>query len=39
MPGNNVAVFAINGETGELKRNGEPVEVTMPSCIRWLPAQ
>lgn len=39
MPGNNVAVFAINDETGELKSNGEPVEIKMPSCIRRLPAR
>ncbi len=39
MPGNNVAVFAINDETGSLKARGEPVEITMPSCIRWLSAR
>ena len=39
MPGNNVAVFAINDDSGELKPNGEPVEIKMPSCIRWLPTR
>jgi len=38
MPGNNVAVFSIDGETGHLKPVGKPVEVTKPSCLRWLPA-
>lgn len=37
MPGNNVAVFRINPETGALKSAGEPVSVTSPSCIRVLP--
>jgi 6-phosphogluconolactonase len=36
MPGNNVAVFAIDSETGALNANGEPVSIPMPSCIRWL---
>lgn len=36
MPGNNVVVFGIDGSTGALKANGEPVEMPMPSCIRWL---
>ncbi len=39
MPGNNVAVFGINSETGELKAHGEPVEIAMPSCLRWLPTR
>ncbi|MFO0875777.1 MAG: lactonase family protein [Gemmataceae bacterium] len=34
MPGNNVAVFSIDPETGALKSAGEPVKVTSPSCIR-----
>lgn len=36
MPGNNVVVFKINSETGELTATGEPVSVPMASCIRWL---
>ncbi len=38
MPGNNVVVFKIDAETGELSPNGEPVSVPMASCIRWLPS-
>lgn len=34
MPGNNVVVFRINPETGELKAVGEPASLPMPSCIR-----
>lgn len=37
MPGNNVAVFAIDRETGALSAAGDPVEVASPSCIRLLP--
>ena len=37
MPGNNVAVFRIDGQTGGLKSVGEPVVQTSPSCIRLLP--
>lgn len=37
MPGNNLAVFRIDGETGKLTPNGAPLEITMPSCIRILP--
>ncbi|MEJ7596045.1 MAG: lactonase family protein [Planctomycetaceae bacterium] len=36
MPGNNVAVFRINADTGILASAGEPVEITGPSCIRIL---
>ena len=36
MPGNNVIVFKINSETGELTATGEPVTVPMASCICWL---
>lgn len=36
MPGNNVVVFGIDTASGALKANGEPVEMPMPSCIRWL---
>ena len=34
MPGNNVAVFRINADTGMLASAGEPVELPGPSCIR-----
>jgi 6-phosphogluconolactonase len=37
MPGNNLAVFRIDGETGNLTPVGPPLEITMPSCIRLLP--
>jgi 6-phosphogluconolactonase len=37
MPGNNVAVFRIDAESGGLKSVGRPVSVTNPSCIRLLP--
>jgi 6-phosphogluconolactonase len=37
MPGNNVAVFAINSNTGRLTAAGDPISLPMPSCIRWLP--
>jgi 6-phosphogluconolactonase len=36
MPGNSVIVFGINSDTGELTATGEPVSMSMPSCIRWL---
>ena len=36
MPGNNVAVFRIDRESGKLSVHGDPVEITMPSCIRWV---
>lgn len=36
MPGNNVVVFKIDSDTGELTATGEPVNVPMASCIRWL---
>jgi 6-phosphogluconolactonase len=36
MPGNNVAVFRINPETGGLESVGEPIEMTSPSCIMIL---
>jgi 6-phosphogluconolactonase len=36
MPGNNVAVFAIDTRTGALAANGDPVSIPTPSCIRWL---
>ncbi|MBC8115840.1 MAG: beta-propeller fold lactonase family protein, partial [Candidatus Saccharimonas sp.] len=37
MPGNNVAVFRIDGTTGGLKSVGDPVGQLSPSCIRLLP--
>lgn len=37
MAGHNVSVFGINGDTGQLKASGDPIEMPSPSCIRWLP--
>jgi 6-phosphogluconolactonase len=37
MPGNNVAVFHIDRETGRLNAAGEVVELHSPSCIKLLP--
>ncbi len=37
LPGNNVAVFQIDGTTGGLKSAGDPVIQLSPSCIRLLP--
>lgn len=34
MPGNNVAVFKIDQETGALKSAGKPISIPSPSCIR-----
>ncbi len=36
MPGNSVVVFQIDPQSGKIKPSGEPVEMPMPSCIRWL---
>ncbi|MBC7967558.1 MAG: lactonase family protein [Fuerstia sp.] len=36
MPGNNVAVFRINTDSGLLTSAGQPVEIPGPSCIRIL---
>jgi len=36
MPGNNVAVFRIDPETGRLSPVGPPVSMPSPSCIRLL---
>jgi 6-phosphogluconolactonase len=36
MPGNNVVVFQIDAASGSITPNGEPVEVPMASCIRWM---
>jgi len=37
MPGNNVIVFRIDADTGRISAPGDPISITMPSCIRWLP--
>ena len=37
LPGNNVAVFRINVETGALTSVGKPIEMPSPSCIMVLP--
>lgn len=37
MPGDNLAVFRINRETGRLALVGEPVTVKMPSCVAIVP--
>ncbi len=37
MPGNSLAVFRIDAQTGGLKSAGDPVAVPSPSCIRLLP--
>ena len=36
MPGNNVVVFQIDTGSGVITPKGEPVEVPMASCIRWM---
>lgn len=36
MPGNNVSVFQIDPASGVIKAHGDPVEVPMASCIRWM---
>lgn len=36
MPGNNVVVFQIDAASGAITPKGEPVEVPMASCIRWM---
>lgn len=36
MPGNNLVVFEIHPQTGQLKATGEPISIPMPSCLRWL---
>ncbi|MBP88864.1 MAG: 6-phosphogluconolactonase [Planctomycetaceae bacterium] len=36
MPSNNVAVFRIDRETGNLKAAGEPIAIPKPSCIMLL---
>ena len=37
MPGNNVAVFRIDRETGRLTSVGKPTEITSPACIAIVP--
>lgn len=36
MPGNSVVVFGIDATNGKITANGTPVEMPMPSCIRWV---
>jgi 6-phosphogluconolactonase len=36
MPGGNVVVFQIDAKSGSVLPKGEPVEVPMASCIRWM---
>ena len=37
LPGNNVAVFRIDPQTGGLKPAGKPVSMPSPSCIMVVP--
>jgi 6-phosphogluconolactonase len=36
MPGNSVVVFRIDAANGRITATGTPVEMPMPSCIRWI---
>lgn len=36
MPGNSVVVFRIDATSGKISATGAPVEMPMPSCIRWV---
>lgn len=36
MPGDNVVVFHIDRASGAIIAKGDPIEVPMASCIRWL---
>jgi len=36
MPGNSVVVFQIDTASGKLTPHGTPIEMPMPSCIRWV---
>jgi 6-phosphogluconolactonase len=36
MPGGNVVVFEIDPASGAITAKGDPVEVPMASCIRWM---
>jgi 6-phosphogluconolactonase len=37
MAGSKVVVFQIDSKTGQIKAQGDPIEMPSPSCIRWLP--
>lgn len=37
MAGSNVVVFQIDAKTGQIKAQGDPLEMPSPSCVRWLP--
>lgn len=36
MPGNNIVVFKVDAASGAILPHLTPVEIPMPSCIRWL---
>lgn len=36
MPGNSVIVFRIDATSGKITSTGAPIEMPMPSCIRWV---
>jgi len=36
MPGNSVIVFRIDATSGKIAATGTPIEMPMPSCIRWV---
>ena len=36
MPGNSVVVFHIDTTNGKITATGTPIEMPMPSCIRWV---
>ena len=36
MPGNSVVVFRLDAMNGKLTATGAPIEMPMPSCIRWV---
>jgi 6-phosphogluconolactonase len=36
MPGSSVVVFRIDSTSGKITASGTPVEMPMPSCIRWV---
>ena len=37
MAGSNLSVFHIDRESGKIASVGEPLEITSPSCIKFLP--
>jgi 6-phosphogluconolactonase (cycloisomerase 2 family) len=39
MPGDNLAVFRVDRETGKLAAIGEPATVKTPSCIAVVPGE